>query len=680
MIFEDILDDAKDEAADLGGAVKDFKKTQGKFKKSSKSIMKAAKGNVFEFPVFIANSVPLDYAEATVSLLEQVYASYLQMAISINPVIDDDMARKGAQFDHLRSDTNKYLECVDPTDMPYVYDACHNVFVEDGIHYEFNLANIEDSTARIINEAMDHQPLSEFDHYFNEAYIGDGAGFFEGCEFIHEATVSIKKLGNTRIDNLRYEHYDTIEDYKNAVKDPKAYAQLNGINNRELSTAVKKVIDYQTARLKQAEADAALREINDPNSREYKLAEARLKEAESNADMAEKKANAFLDKQRTEKTIDKKTIAQLESIIKKNNRDLQEATETWASRKKKIEKDADDAELEHAERLATSAARISKAKDDARKSKADADRAEKDAEHYDEDRDLKNKKTTTEITKAEKEIERLEREDKWAKEDRNLDRMRKMNEARVKTPQFLDETKIQKLNTMKPLMMTVDLNVVDKNGSLSRPVSYIVGVKCHTRIIESDILPEVAAYPLKEMNKKLRKVRWRAGELKFGRDILWKKTSKKQTASDSRDPKRKWYRRLYELAHMSGDGTAAASVKNGKSPWANWWKDKLTGGNNADVGHGLIPNATIVMSKADIDNIKREKDIDLLKGSKATKFCKELFLIGLIVIDDDKESIKVIFPDYHNDYEVHSLAAIKKQLAMLDTAGTKTRDIMKILG
>lgn len=680
MALSDALDDIKDGADDLKGASKDFNKSHGKFKKSSKSIIKAAKGNIFEFPVFASSSVPLDYATASVSLVEQVYASYLQMAISINPIIDDEMARKGAQFDHLRSDTNKYLECVDPTDMPYAYDACHNVFVEDGMRVEFNLVNIEDSMARIINEAVDHQPLSEFDHFFNEAYTGDGAGFFDGCEFIQEATAHVKKSGNTRIDNLRYKHYDTIDDFRNAVKDPKAYVQLKGINDRELSTAVKNVIDYQTARLKQAEADAALRAITDPNSREYKLAEAKLKEAENNANMAEEKAKSFLDKQRTEKTIDSKTIAQLESVIKKNNKDLEEATETWASRKKKIEKDADNSELEYLERLATSAARINKTKDDARKAKADADRAEKDSEHYDEDRELRNKKTSAEISKAEHEVEKMEREDRWAKEDRELDRMKKMNDARVKTPQFLDETKIQKLNTMKPLMMSVDLNVVDKNGSLSRPVSYVIGVKCHTRLIDADILPEVAAYPLKEMNKKLRKVKWRAGELKFGRDILWKKTSKKQTASDSRDPKRKWYRRLYELAHMSGDGTAAASIKNGKSPWANWWQDKLTGGNNKDVGHGLIPNATIIMSKSDIDNIKREKDIDLLSGSKASKFCKELFLIGLIVIDDDKEAVKVMFPDLHDDYEVHSLAAIKKQLATLDTAGTKTRDIMKILG
>ena len=45
------------------------------------SIIKAAQNNLFEFPVFISNTIPMDYATATNSLLEQIYAAYLQMAI-----------------------------------------------------------------------------------------------------------------------------------------------------------------------------------------------------------------------------------------------------------------------------------------------------------------------------------------------------------------------------------------------------------------------------------------------------------------------------------------------------------------------------------------------------------------------------------------------------------------------
>ena len=658
MLDNEYVMEASDDIEDLTEAAKGFKKATGKFKKSSKSVIKAAKGNIFEFPVFVANSVPLDYATATTSLLEQVYASYLQMAISINPVIDDDMARKGAQFDHLRSDTNKYLECVDPTEMPYAYDACHAVYTENGIVTEFNLVSIEDSMARIINEAVDHQPLSEFDHFFKEsAYSGDGAGFFDGCEFIQEAAPP-KKPKISASDHESKEttsHTHTVDQAKTnskgkIVRDSKGDPVLERVTdlkdtNTRTSTPsdIQKRIDEETLYGKMLDNEIKIQEIKDSG----------------------------LDHETKTKQIAK--------LTKENE---------------KLQKELDNYDEDHTRKVNLDNASLDKLKSEKEKSDKEIEKLQYDiksaknkADWEEEDRDKKKDLLDKEVEKASKDIEKLnldieksKRQADWDKQDRELDRMKKMNDARIKTPQFLDETKIQKLNTMKPLMMSVDLNVVDKNGSLSRPVSYVVGVKCHIRLIDSDILPEVAAYPLKEMNKNLRKVKWRAGELKFGRDILWKKTAKKQTAADSRDPKRKWYRRLYELAHMSGDGTAAASVKNGKSPWANWWQDKLTGGNNKDVGHGLIPNATIVMSKSDIDNIKREKGIDLLNGKKAAKFCKELFLIGLIVIDNDAESVKVMLPDLHDDYEVQSIAAINKQLATLDTAGSKTRDIMKLLG
>ena len=522
--------------------------------------------------------------------------------------------------------------------------CCHAVYNENGIVSEFNLVNIEDTTAKIINEAMDHESLSEFDHFFSETYVGDGAGFFDGCEWIQEAkkTKNFDPLEDADFDDGKKTHKETTVYMSDSKGKPYKDAQGNPMKVDEtksdtitLSTADKKIKKQQYYM----------------NQLDVAIKEQQLREAKTNH------------------TLSSKEIALKEEQIKKAKEDL-----------KKAEKENDWLVDDHARKVNIENATLEKLQEEKKKTAKEIEKLEKDLKNYDEDRELRNEKTKAETEKSKAEIEKLKRQGKWDEEDRELDRAKKLNDARIKTPQFLDESKIQKLNTMKPLMMSVDLNVVDKNGSLSRPVSYVIGVKCHTRLIDSSILPEVAAYPLKEMNKQLRKIKWRSGELKFGRDLLWKIKEKKQTASDARDKKRKWYRRLYELSHMSGDGVAAASIKNGKSPWANWWQDKLTGGNNKDVGHGLIPNATIIMSKSDVDTINREKDIDLLSGSKAAKMCKELFLIGMVVIDEDAESVKVLFPDLHNDYDVMSIAAVKKQLAQLDTAGTKTRDIMKLLG
>ena len=55
-------------------------------------------------------------------------------------------------------------------------------------------------------------------------------------------------------------------------------------------------------------------------------------------------------------------------------------------------------------------------------------------------------------------------------------------------------------------------------------------------------------------------------------------------------------------------------------------------------------------------------------------------IVKSLVMDTDAESIKLLCPDLHADYEVHSLGSVKKQMSMLDTVGTKTRDMFKVLG
>lgn len=517
-------------------------KSTSKFRKGikgAKSVVKAAKGNIFEFPVFVSSSVPLDYATATTSLLEQVYASYLQMAISANPVISAKSAANGTQFAHLKSDTNKYLECVDTS---YQADACHNriglgyTMNGDGKFIEFSLINVDDGEARIINEQCDYQPLSEFDHFFTEA--------------------------------------SNPKDYPEAMKELAKERRRN---------------------------EALAGKAADATKLRY--------------------ANSALEKKAAE------SAEKLENLEKK-----------YEDLEKKYEKATDDA---------------AKAKDE-----REQQSAEREAESH------------------KKEMEKIQLEIDKLRDNADISRNVDINKGRISAPQLMDETKIQKLNTMKPLMMTVDLNVEGKDGRIVQGVEYIVGVKTHNRLVDASTLPEVVEYPLKEMNKITRKAKWRAGELKFFKDILFKIPQKKQTAIDSRDPKRKWYRRLYELAHIKGDAPAKAII-NGDSVVKAFFKDKL--GKYGDT-NGVIPNAALVISKADVDIIKRETKIDMLKGSAAAKFCKELFMIAIVVIDNDAESIKILMPDLHSDYEVHSLGSVNKQLSLLDTSGTKTRDMFKLLG
>lgn len=626
-------------------------KSTSKFRKGikgAKSVVKAAKGNIFEFPVFVSSSVPLDYATATTSLLEQVYASYLQMAISANPVITAKSAANGTQFAHLKSDTNKYLECVDTS---YQADAAYNRFDlgytmnGNGQFIEFSLLSIDDGEARIINEQCDYQPLSEFDHFFTEANAPNRTG--NNPDYDHD--IIDRNDGRTRT-TYHADGTRTVEDLPaDWVKDPEfnSYAENERLYY-QIEQLRRQVEDMDAERRAKATASNANSDVN----YDYREAKAKLETLEAEAKRIKREtADPWLDRENRIRQLQEE-IAGLDKDIKtaQKERSEDELAKLKAEREM-AENKLKDYEADH------------KAQQDKLKAETDKLNAE-----------IKNMadRYNLDLKKAEREAEKYE----YEKSNRRAEDLDRANRGRIRGPQMMDETKIQKLNTMKPLMMTVDLNVEGKDGRIVQGVEYIVGVKCYNRLVDASTLPEVVEYPLKEMNKITRKAKWRAGELKFFKDILFKIPQKKQTAVDSRDPKRKWYRRLYELAHIKGDAPAKAII-NGDSIVKAFFKDKL--GKYGDT-NGVIPNSALIMSKADVDIIKRETKIDMLKGSSAAKFCKELFMIAIIVVDIDSESIKMLMPDLHNDYEVHSIASVNKQLSLLDTSGTKTRDMFKLLG
>lgn len=753
------------------------------------SIIKSAQQNVFEFPVFISNSIPIDYAEAVSSLLEQVYASYLQMAVSINPVVDADSVKKGLQFANFKTNTNRYLECVDSD---FQKDACHAVYQEGYHTFEFNLVSIEDRDARIINEAVEYEPLSEFSHFFQEADIPEPMPIGEEPEKGNKPADyyekryplplvennSLKSIDNHDPDNptfgvsrdqdgiiygtkddvksilkgvdevdtdsgteTAYEAYmrfvrnshavlpsmaDEDKEYEsqlrqyntdvyNARKDQRSQEEHNlkhGTHGPLGNMISAEDNEYNTRLKLKAEAEIAQRKIAAVNTGngEFSLEdEIQADRALKMAKAAQAKIEMELEKGGSDTTYKAYLINQrnkLQRETEKLEKDLathggfsyeDDLANRRTSTAMQAQRDsilygnragrvsyADDVDNQRdinafnrsiAERNAHKANSVYYRTADAVRTGADAVGSVASAVRGTSDA-IYSVGTLGQRIKAEKlKTEKLKDEVENLAGDRAAKRSEINAKVAAKAPQYVDDSKCQKLNTMKPLMMQVTINMLNKDDSL-QPINYIIGVKTRNRVIPASILPEVAKYPLKEMDKISRKVKWKAGELKFLKDLVFRIKEKKQTAADSRDPNRKWYRRLYELAHMKGDAPAAAVVQ-GKSLFATFIRDKQGKGN---LQNGMIPNCSMVISQSDVTNIKNQTEINLLKGSTAKKFCGELFLISLVVIDTDSESIKLMLPDMNNDYDVHSLGAVNKQLAMLDTAGQKTRDMFKLLG
>lgn len=596
--------------------------------RSKKSIIGMASKNTFEFPVFVSKSVPLDYATATCSLLEQVYASYLQMAISMDPVVDARSLTKagggGGYLSRFKTNTTKYVEY---TDSCYAHDACHNVIDNGDAIVEFDMISIDDQVAHIISENCSYEDLDEFNHFFMEAASKEVTKD-EYMKLAIDAEIESRAYDAMAAHNpvdmdairLEIEHDSQFQrelelSWLQFDKDQKQIHQLTMKNNdmkdvqggsgdpeRNMTKAQIDNLNKQTA-LYQKQIDRIDHELS---------------QTEKNANSAERRARIeMLKKQR----------ASYEATINKINSELRSVSEDQVS-KAQYKTIKDENGNEKKVRVMSSTEELydkrRKTHNDAEKSKFDALSA---ARSY----------------------------------KRDYESAREARERMLKSPDMMDETKIRKLNSLKPLMMRCQIRVTNSKGDFSEyPVELICGVKVHCRLVNSENLPDVVKYPLKDMNPLTRDVKYKAGELKFFKDILFNIKEKKQTAIDSKDPNKRWYRRLYQLAHMKGDSFVSQAISGNGST-------------------GLIPNAALIITNSDAENIKSAVDIDILSGSVGCKLCKELFMMALIVIDQDQESLKMLTPDINSDYEVHSLASVNKQLAELDTAGAKTRDIFKLL-
>lgn len=260
------------------------------------------------------------------------------------------------------------------------------------------------------------------------------------------------------------------------------------------------------------------------------------------------------------------------------------------------------------------------------------------------------------------------------KNDYTRTRIDTLNQGEMQAPVMLRDQDVTKINTMKPLLMNAQMGYVEKNQAgeaiAINKMNYVVGVKTFVRLIDPKLMPEVVKFPDKN-NVLLKRAKYRAGELKYWRDFKFDIKGKKQAAYDiGMTPEKKWYHRLYQMAHLRDDALAPMVAAGGLKGLSKKWNTART---------GMIPNCSIVITQEDVNYIKSETGKDLMKPGTAASLCKEMFLISFVVIDIDQEAVKILIPDMHKDFEVQSLDAINKQLSVLNTSGVKTNEIFKHL-
>lgn len=226
--------------------------------------------------------------------------------------------------------------------------------------------------------------------------------------------------------------------------------------------------------------------------------------------------------------------------------------------------------------------------------------------------------------------------------------------------QLLKDTDCKKINGMLPYSIIATFKVKNTPGvSWTRDVIEVqIGIKTVLHIINpKDLIDEVKPI-IMGGQKSLQKVRYKTGEIKF-KDYFFGLTDLKKGAAQLYSKSKRWLGSLKRLGEFGKMYKSAL-----KDPVTAVTKDK-----------GIpIPNATLVLSALDVDNIKLGCGIDLMNLKYVNKLAKQLFLITFVIVDSSSGVIRSVYPNEQDDWDNMSIASIEDLVSKSSNA-----DFMKEL-
>lgn len=218
-----------------------------------------------------------------------------------------------------------------------------------------------------------------------------------------------------------------------------------------------------------------------------------------------------------------------------------------------------------------------------------------------------------------------------------------------KTMVKLSDNDVKKCNELVPTTLSVTLQIKDGN-SFGGVSNFIIGVKGLMHPVNSDDMIANLLSGFKSGNKFFNILRWTSGEIKFMKDLI-----------------------------LNVDNIREDVVRKHKKNGSSWWSVLKRRRNVAALrrikGSGrILPNATIVCSMTEVDELKEAYGIDLLDGKIINKIMKTYFLLGFAVVDDSQELCHFIF-DGENKYQVVSFAGLEKE----NNSKNDFKDIYKLI-
>lgn len=198
---------------------------------------------------------------------------------------------------------------------------------------------------------------------------------------------------------------------------------------------------------------------------------------------------------------------------------------------------------------------------------------------------------------------------------------------------FMDSD-VKKANELQPTIIRLEVTRSSKKNS--EPIRYHVniGIKATLHMVTSNEYISNLVDACEYKGTLFRFIRWTTGEINFMRDFVLRMD-------------------LF-----------AKETKNAVNSTSHWWNSLKKRARNAKISRvsdkRLLPNATFVISSAEVEFIKSNFGFDLMNDKLVGRIMKEYFLLGMIVVDTASEICHIRY-DGQERYQLLTFKALERE-------------------
>ena len=202
----------------------------------------------------------------------------------------------------------------------------------------------------------------------------------------------------------------------------------------------------------------------------------------------------------------------------------------------------------------------------------------------------------------------------------------------------LADREVKKANDMQPYGIQVRLMAVNDQKQFVQAIDFIIGVKTILHPIKSEEMIANVSYALQNKSAVFNFIRWTTGEISLWKDLLLHLDELKFDVN-------------YKDRGMSPFFPALKRLKDKKVEFGTFGVRKL------------VPNATLVLSTFELDEVRKRTGVDLHDVHFAKKLIQQLFLLTFIIVDEGSETIEILY-ESSSAFETYALETLEREISM----------------